>query len=151
MRRYLWPSIRSVSTPLCYNPQNKSVEDSTRTNDVSSRGLSAHTWTASRTCLLQGTLQILTVLFADRSRQRLRYSTVIRTCHSSRYTWSVRFDGPARDTERRPVMILDAQGNVFIAAETRSLSDSAEFTTTPDLDIVTRPPKSLVQLVPIVM
>jgi|GEM_PF-5787178 hypothetical protein len=48
-------------------------------------------------------------------------------------------------------MILDAQGNVFIAAETRSLSDSAEFTTTPDLDIVTRPPKSLVQLVPIVM
>jgi len=63
----------------------------------------------------------------------------------------VRFDGPARDTERRPVMILDAQGNVFIAAETRSLSDSAEFTTTPDLDIVTRPPKSLVQLVPIVM
>jgi len=66
-------------------------------------------------------------------------------------TWSVRFDGPARDTERRPVMILDAQGNVFIAAETRSLSDSAEFTTTPDLDIVTRPPKSLVQLVPIVM
>jgi hypothetical protein len=33
-------------------------------------------------------------------------------------------------------MTLDVQGNVFIAAETRSLTDNTGFTT-PDLDIVT--------------
>lgn len=52
-------------------------------------------------------------------------------------TWATRFDGPARDTERRPVMTLDTHGNVFVAAETKSLTASAEFPSTPDLDIVT--------------
>jgi hypothetical protein len=36
--------------------------------------------------------------------------------------WAARFNGPANENDRRPVMALDAQGNVYIAAETKSLT-----------------------------
>ena len=52
-------------------------------------------------------------------------------------TWATRFDGTAHNTERQPVMTLDDHSNVYVAADTRSLTDNPSFVSTPDMDIVT--------------
>lgn len=41
--------------------------------------------------------------------------------------WAARFNGPANHDDRRPLMALDAHGNVYVAAETQSLTPAPAF------------------------
>ncbi|HYG80501.1 MAG TPA: SBBP repeat-containing protein [Pyrinomonadaceae bacterium] len=41
--------------------------------------------------------------------------------------WAERFNGPANHNDRRPVMAVDSQGNVYVAAETKSLSPAPAY------------------------
>lgn len=52
--------------------------------------------------------------------------------------WADRFNGPANHNDLRPVMALDAQGNVYITAETKSLEPAPAYGTEAiNTDIVT--------------
>src|SRR5687767_2678129 len=92
----------------------------------------------SRTQVWPRSLQHVGLLFlfslvwcAPAGAQTSTFTTVPGT------TWAARFDGPARHTDRSPVMTIDSHGGVYVAAETRSLTDNPEFATTPEMDIVT--------------